>query len=102
MSDSDSMGVTRCGNCKEHSGVTTMLANHSEIIKELRDHAKESNKRWYQILIGIILCLITGLVSIGLIQTRMPIRERYNVPYQVNSLVNLPIHKETEPYGFKF
>ena len=65
----------RCDDCPEHSGVMSDLAAGRDCMKRLEraverlradfaDHLKSSSKSTIVMLIGILMCFLTGVISI--------------------------------------
>ena len=59
------MNDLNCDDCKEHSGVVARLSAGDELMNDFKAFMKEQTKRSYQILVGIIFCLLTGIISIA-------------------------------------
>ena len=45
--------------------VTSRIDSHADLLKKIDHYMDEQTKRSYSILVGIILCLITGVFSVG-------------------------------------
>lgn len=52
------METRRCSDCVSHSGVEIRLDAHGEILKTFES-------RMYQLFVGVMLTLLTGIVSVG-------------------------------------
>ncbi len=53
-----------CNECKEHSAVEAKLEFGEKAMDRFLVFMDDQTKRSYQILVGIIFCLLTGMVSI--------------------------------------
>lgn len=88
--------TSRCAECPSHSGIEVRVATHAEILKTLDTRMNilgtkmdnvvtNINDRFFHIMIGVILCLMTGLISILLSLYTMS-----NSPPQFNSSRGTP------------
>jgi hypothetical protein len=59
----------KCTSCDQHSGLVRTYEIHGEIMKRFDVYMIDQTKRSFSLLIGIILCLVTGLVTIGVSTT---------------------------------
>jgi hypothetical protein len=73
------MPPDRCIDCIAHSGIQTSIDNHTGILKTI-------DERFWQIMIGIFLCLITTIFS--------TLASFYVASIE---LKNVPLTKKTSP-----
>ena len=64
----DSQSNAKCVECPEHSGIQARQDNQSEIVRHLVTKfdrfVDDANAHRTQMLVGIILCLMAGLLSV--------------------------------------
>lgn len=60
--------VKKCADCIEHSGVISTVEQHSisidRLVTKFDKFVDEANRHRTQMLVGIILCLCAGLLSV--------------------------------------
>lgn len=61
-------GQMSCSHCQEHSGVIMTTESHTAMLDKFDVYMVKQTDRTFALLIGIILCLCTGLVSVYISQ----------------------------------
>jgi len=59
VEDSDERKV-----CSHHSGIVSDLSHGDRLMQKFEVYMEVQTKRMYTLMVGIILCLLTGFVSI--------------------------------------
>ena len=77
----------KCTACTEHSGLVRTYEIHGKILEKFDKYIDDQTHRTYQLMIGIIFCLLTGLVSVyfGYMGNRQPTPQGYSA--YVNAVV---------------
>jgi len=56
----------RCTDCLEHSGVTSRVNAHATILVAMDARLQRNENRLWNILVGVMLCLITGAITMSI------------------------------------
>jgi len=56
----------RCTDCLEHSGIRTRVESHAKILVAMDVRLQRQEDRLFNILVGVMLCLITGAITMSI------------------------------------